>query len=812
MFAIAYAASAASLVFVALYYLLASIPFSYYHFLQFPHFWWQPLFIAAHPALFGAALFGVIPRGASLPPRIRRLSRYLALAGGAAALCLLAIELFPPALSYELAAALTFVPLLLLIAAGALQIAAHPESRLGGQTPRSSWRPTVGGALAGALVGAAYVAASAERGAAAALGTAEFTMAASLSLAAHVVSFAAVAFAVALIRNGVHGRVRLAIAPLGVALAATVGSAVLIRRSLLTALMLGDLRAAAVSLAVAAGIVASAWAIAARRKGFAPGGSSRWIAAVLSGAALALLIFILPQSLVLADWGGSLQKTAAMAAWVAGAVMVGSLSINGRRIRFAAASLAVAIVAASTAIAAAWSRDGSRVGRTEPRVELGVAAERYATFDASFGVLLDVLRPVVSDTEFYRTVRDAGEVTADRTLPPVRLALADPLPRPAGRPPNIFVVVVDSLRPDYISPYNPDVTFTPAIGAFGADSVVMRRAFTQYAGTALSQPALWAGALIQRAMYIRPFSAVDNLERLVVAAGYRRYVSVDEILGIILGDWSEVRRLDSHLAHPERRDQMFKFDLCATVDELARQLDTDDGTRPLFFYSQPQTLHIRVLAGDSSPRDERVTVGGAQLFGPAVRALTRVDACFGRLVADLKARGLYDDSIIVLTSDHGDSYGEAGRWGHAFYMAPETLRIPLIVHVPPKLMQGRTFDAAAPAMLTDVTPTLYDLLGYPPTGTDLAGRSLFHRPSDARERRDRFFVQSSYSSVFGLLDGDARWLYVADANHNREELYDLTTTIPYGQPVAPPERPKYRKWLLDNMMRVNRFYAPSARR
>ena len=797
---------------VALYYLLASIPFSYYHFLQFPHFWWQPLFIAAHPALFIAALFGIIPRRRASAAARQVIEPLSALAGGAAGICLLAVDLVPRALSYELAAALTFVPLLLLIAAGGLHVAAQPQSRLVEETTRSSWRLGLGGPLAGALVGAGYVAASAERGAAAALGSAEFTMAAALSLAAHVVSFACAAFLVTLIRRAAHGRGHRAIEPLGIAFVATLASAVLIRRSLLTALMLGDVRAAAVSLALAAAIVASSWAIAVRQAAGAPSHSRRWIAAALGGAALAVLIFILPQSLVLADWGGSLQKIVAMAAWAAGAATVSNLPINGRRIRLAAASLAIAIVAASTAIAAAWSRDESRVGRPEPRVDRGVAAERYATFDPSFAVLLDVLRPVVSDTEFYRTVRDAGEVTADRTLPPVRLALAEAMPRPAARPPNIVVVVVDSLRPDYISPYNPAVTFTPAIGAFGADSVVMRRAFTQYTGTALSQPALWAGALIQRAMYIRPFSAVDNLERLVVASGYRRYVSVDEILGIILGDWSEVRRLDSHLAHPERRDEMFKFDLCATVDEFARQLDDDDGTRPLFFYSQPQTLHIRVLAGDSSPRDERVTVGGSQLFGPAVRALTRVDACFGRLVADLKARGLYNDSIIVLTSDHGDSYGEAGRWGHAFYMAPETLRIPLIVHVPPNYMQGRTFDADAPAMLTDVTPTLYDLLGYHPADTDLVGRSLFPRSSESPPRRERFFVQSSYSSVFGLLDGDARWLYVADANHNREELYDLTTTVPYGQPLAPPERPKYRKWLLDNMMRLNRFYAPSAGR
>ena len=55
-----------------------------------------------------------------------------------------------------------------------------------------------------------------------------------------------------------------------------------------------------------------------------------------------------------------------------------------------------------------------------------------------------------------------------------------------------------------------------------------------------------------------------------------------------------------------------------------------------------------------------------------------------------------------------------GRWAHAFYLAPETIRIPLIMHVPQRLREGRRWDPEAVAMLTDVTPTLYELLGYGP--------------------------------------------------------------------------------------------------
>ena len=111
----------------------------------------------------------------------------------------------------------------------------------------------------------------------------------------------------------------------------------------------------------------------------------------------------------------------------------------------------------------------------------------------------------------------------------------------------------------------------------------MRQAFAPYTGTALSQPALWAGGLIPRRMYVQPFSAVNNLERLLQLGQYRRYISVDEILSVILSDWSNVVRLDSQLAHPERLDEMYKFDLCSTLTELTGRLDQDGRRARLSF-------------------------------------------------------------------------------------------------------------------------------------------------------------------------------------------------------------------------------------
>jgi Sulfatase len=809
------AAAAVALIVIAAYYLLASIPFSYYHFLQVPQLPWLPTFVLLHPLLFAAALAAIVPRPRLVSPALRPWIRYVALAGATTTVCMAAIEAIPVLQSFEVAAALAFVPLLLLTAAAALNIAAaRADAGSAGIAVLFDGAPIARAALAGFLVGAAYVAAGAERGAAATLGRAELAAAAAISVAAHVACFSAAALALALVRR--LSRRRPGIEPLAIAACAAVAGAVVIRRSLLTALILSDVRAASMAAALALAIAAAVWAARANgdRSRAVVVRRARWRTAAPLIVVLTLLVAVLPPMLLLADWGGSLQKMMALAAWAAAVAFVADARVRDRRQAVLAAALCVAaFTAASTVVIA--SRGGVPSARADgpPRLDLGVVLDRYATFDPSFTVLLDVFRPVVSDNDFYRTVRAAGDATDDRSLGAVPLSLADVTRRPLARPPNIFIVVVDSLRPDYVSAYNPAATFTPAIGAFASerDTIVMRRAFTQYAGTALSQPAIWAGGLIQRAMYVKPFAAINNLERLTVAAGYRRYISIDPPLSAILEDWSNLVRLDAHLTHPERRDEAFKFDLCGTVPDLIGHLDRDPSDRPVFFYSQPQNIHIRVLAGDSYPRDERVTIGGRPFFKPAVGAISRIDGCFGRLVDDLKARGLYDDSIVVLTSDHGDSYGEAGRWAHAFYMAPETLRIPLIVHVPRKYLAGRTWDPDALALLTDVTPTLYDLAGYPPApGGEIAGRSLFARAGSVVKPRDMVLVQSSYSRVYGLLDGGARWMYVADANHDREEFYDLRildpAVSPFPKPVASADRPKYRQWLLDRMGRLNAFY------
>ena len=170
----------------------------------------------------------------------------------------------------------------------------------------------------------------------------------------------------------------------------------------------------------------------------------------------------------------------------------------------------------------------------------------------------------------------------------------------------------------------------------------------------------------------------------------------------------------------------------------------------------------------------RPTIG---FHAPYASRVRRFDECFSGFIADLKARGLYDDSVIVLTSDHGDSLGEDGRWGHAYTIYPEVLQVPLIVHVPPALRQRLEAAPDAVAFTTDITPTLYALLGHevrPQPASPIFGRPLLWPAGTARPAAPPFgLVASSYGSVYGWLDDDGRRLYIADGVALRDYEYRL---------------------------------------
>ena len=396
------------------------------------------------------------------------------------------------------------------------------------------------------------------------------------------------------------------------------------------------------------------------------------------------------------------------------------------------------------------------------RPRIGTALERYAGYDASFRLIRDALSSPPRNDAFYDLLAKNTNIPRSVPTAPVDVDPAGKLTPGTGQKPNIFILVVDSLRRDYVGAYNRGVNFTPAIDAFARQSVVFRNSFTRYGGTGLAEPSIWVGGMLLHKQYVTPFYPMNALAKLVETEGYQSYISMDTILKVIVKPPADLVELDAERSPMDYR-------LCTSLSDLENKLEHRAApARPVFAYTQSQDIHISVISREG----KSVVDGGSygSFYPPYASRLRRLDQCFGGFEQYLKSRNLFDNSVIVLTADHGDSLGEDGRWGHAYSLVPEVVRVPFIVHLP-KSMQGIAAATADVAFQSDITPSLYAMLGHPPTLKEsFYGRPLF---GGGREKRDNHVIAASYASVWGLIGNSGKSLFVSDAVNYRDSYFEM---------------------------------------
>ena len=170
------------------------------------------------------------------------------------------------------------------------------------------------------------------------------------------------------------------------------------------------------------------------------------------------------------------------------------------------------------------------------------------------------------------------------------------------------------------------------------------------------------------------------------------------------------------------------------------------------------------------------------------------DRAFGELVATLRARGRYDDSLIVFTSDHGEALGERGLIGHVAHLHDELLHVPLLIKLPrgPAGERGRAALERAKldlARLVDVAPTILDALGLPPL-PGAEGESLF-APGD----RVLVAATSAPEAPRTLLAlRDLRTKLVFDVEAGSFTMYDLANDPGETVDVFPTTGSRKQPW------------------
>ena len=520
-------------------------------------------------------------------------------------------------------------------------------------------------------------------------------------------------------------------------------------------------------------------------------------AAVLASLALSYFALI---RLARVDWNHIGGMLAAMATWLLACVIFFRNSNTGKPYR-AAFLVALSVLDLMALAGVRWA-----TGERAQESPVLAAMEQYGAYDPSFAAIHQAVRETVSESsygDFYGFLARHADIR--HPIPAPEVDLADRLAPTNGPKPHIFVFVIDALRRDYVSAYNPAVTFTPAFQSFAAESVVFENSYTPFAGTVLAEPTIWTGVQMPH-RYPDPLPRMNSLKRMLDADNYDCYISYDTVLQSLVPISPNVTVVQSGLAN--WKDKEF----AAVVKELEEDLlARGNKTQPVFAYSQPENVHSLSVVLFGKPADVTPHPGFESGYASAVQ---EVDQAFGEFVIFLKEHGYYENSVIVLTADHGESLGEWGRLGHVAYLTPETMRIPMIIHLPEKLKADLTWDVHRPAFLQDVTPTLYYLLGHRPIKqNDWYGRPLFTHSAkeQAAPRPDHYLLMSSYLPVFGLLSGDESSLYIVDAAKESNYFYDLRRDPGAStNKITAPLRKKYADLLRKDLEKLDTFYGASA--
>jgi arylsulfatase A-like enzyme len=540
------------------------------------------------------------------------------------------------------------------------------------------------------------------------------------------------------------------------------------------------------------------------------GGSRVWLWLVLSCVSIMALIF--PTWLGGDDWNGVVSSIFYLSFW--SLLALTTYRLFPRRTSYSIPAIAAILIVGGTAHWALRATDylgNTSAGLMNPSQVGTDQNDAWQLLRKAFDFHMDRVGTSNSQAnqscgELCRALREYSNVPNARVRQPIRL-VENFQPAAAGKP-NIFIFVIDSLRPDYLGAYNPAADFTPNLDSLARDSVVMRNAYTQYAGTSLSEPVIWSGALLLHAHYMRPFEYVNNLLTLGINDGYDVAVSYDHILRRIIPSSDNLTKFDVDKG-------ISNLEIGSTLSQLTTWMEhRSSPDRPILFYTQPMNIHQMARLNLPQPTAENWRQRPGFNDRVAYR-LHQTDEFLGEFFRYLKAKGLYDNSIIIVTADHGDAFpGLPGfglqRRSHSTILFPEVMRVPLIIHLPATIRNRMVWDENRLATLTDITPSLYSLLGHGPLKRNqFFGQPLFCNSSSelASYHRDHLLLASDASADYGILTGDGRYLYAVYDSPLQSLLFDLKSDSKGTHNIVSDETAKeYNQQILSDLRDLAKFY------
>jgi len=418
---------------------------------------------------------------------------------------------------------------------------------------------------------------------------------------------------------------------------------------------------------------------------------------------------------------------------------------------------------------------------------------------------------------------------------------------PRDSAPNVLWVVWDTVRADRLSVYGFGKPTTPFLQEWAKTSRVYVNCLSAAPYTISSHASMFTGLLPTEHGVSNDHQRLgdhfETIAELLRRKGYQTYLfSANPLIsqehnfhqGFETEEhpWdpeyrSEAARIVSRKVPPEdrstelsnkvREGKLWIWDIKASgelVERLVGEwLRRRDPARPFFIfvnymeahrpYIPPRTFRERIMSAKQIARSYEVDRSWATVWSYSFglheytaeelaviadtydACLAELDDLFRRLIESLRSKGYLDNTVVILTADHGEHLGEHHLLGHEFSVYSPLLHVPLIISYPPRFQPGRD---DRPVMNFDLFPTILELAKIaPPTDVSMKARSLL-APEANRVRlaemlaphwgaiqavRTRFPAWDPspwYRRLKAFHDGDHKFIWASDGRH---ELYDL---------------------------------------
>ena len=329
------------------------------------------------------------------------------------------------------------------------------------------------------------------------------------------------------------------------------------------------------------------------------------------------------------------------------------------------------------------------------------------------------------------------------------------------RPLNVVLIVMESVGTRRLNLYGAPVDDTPELNRLSRHAALFKDVHVSEPCTSCAMAALFSSVYPDHdwptITRLAPALAIPGLPSILASHGYRTaFIHSGQLTYEQQDAFIRTRGFGQVIAE--------QYDFNAPRDQVllpeTMKWIASDPRRPFFVTIWTQDTHHPY----ETALHRKLGASTARL-NDYLNAVDATDAIIGQLANALDKAGLTDQTLLVVTGDHGEAFGEHGVLAHGGTVYDEETQVPLMI-VNPKLFPRETVVRNI-AQQIDIAPTLIGLLGYS-SPQHWQGVDLFRTN---RPRRAYLFSGQGTAS-YGLVDGNFKYIY--RVNERREELYDLT--------------------------------------